>query len=85
MCGNRFCWMCLSPWGEKCGFYRCSKEPAASAMTALRTPTSPTVPAPLLTVQTSNAPELGVPDIDQIHSRLVSPVSPSVNSRTLPV
>jgi hypothetical protein len=70
MCGLRFCWICRSPWSEKCGFYRCQTEassPITNPGTKMdETPRSQSVPAP------SDMPELGVPDVTRIHARLAS-------------
>jgi len=66
MCGHRFCWMCLSSWSEKCGFYRCKLDPV--------TPLSPN--------EGNQAPvnakvEIGVPDVVNMHLRINLPVSPT--------
>jgi hypothetical protein len=29
--GVQFCWVCLQPWSQKCGFYRCATQPTAEA------------------------------------------------------
>ena len=28
----QFCWVCLKPWSQRCGFYRCATQPADAAI-----------------------------------------------------
>ena len=68
MCGYRFCWVCLSPWSEKCGFYRCKSDPL--------TPESPEGIKLMIVPDFKSGPEIGVPDVISIQSRLQTPVTP---------
>ena len=73
MCGHKFCWICQGDWSEKCGFYRCRVEPV--------TPVSPEPPESTKnddkTTRDSrrgsvldDKPELGVPDVIVIQTRI---------------
>jgi len=74
MCGLRFCWICRSPWSEKCGFYRCQTEAVVPGVNDVSKPVNATAATvPRMTAQAaSDAPELGVPDVTRIEARLSS-------------
>lgn len=74
MCGMRFCWICRSPWSEKCGFYKCQIEPTTQPDGLAKADTSKDANASLASPSRRNsseaAPELGVPDVARIQARL---------------
>jgi hypothetical protein len=83
MCGNRFCWVCLSPWSEKCGFYRCHTEPLtplspgtdASKESQMQQQNQQEQITDTQSITDDNSkPELGVPDVSAIHSRRASAI-----------
>ncbi|OZJ03323.1 hypothetical protein BZG36_04231 [Bifiguratus adelaidae] len=61
-CGFKFCWMCRRKWSEKCGFYLCQEQKSGS------------INGQDFAVDQNKSvdekPELGVPDIVTIQSRL---------------
>ncbi|KAJ9051902.1 hypothetical protein DSO57_1039416 [Entomophthora muscae] len=58
-CGFRFCWICLSAWSEKCGFYQCQE-----------TPQLPNGETAFDNGAPSDKPELGIPDVASIEAKL---------------
>ena len=76
MCGYRFCWVCKSSWGEKCGFYSCraagnAKNGDTDADTMATPPESPKNDRePSESGHADGKVENGVPDVRRISIRL---------------
>ncbi|KAI9297116.1 hypothetical protein K502DRAFT_323451 [Neoconidiobolus thromboides FSU 785] len=57
-CGHRFCWICLSAWSEKCGFYQCQSLPVLLNELSHNEISL-----------NSDKPELGIPDVITIEAK----------------
>ncbi|KAI8341044.1 hypothetical protein BC941DRAFT_369789 [Chlamydoabsidia padenii] len=63
LCGFCFCWACLSPWSEKCGFYHCATTEGTNRSSRSTSGTKH---------QEEGRAELGVPNISSIEARLLT-------------